>query len=242
LLVDTNGDRIPDFPIGRLSVRTLEELQVQMAKTLRLLAGRGAQTALLIGDAPDTRNNLDFAASNLSFEEQLMESDWSVSRLQVLANDSANRAEIRSELFSQASKDELDLLVYNGHSSQFAWSGQNILNVADADEFKNDWPFISVQWGCWNSYFSSPARNTLADTLLNQESGAGLVMGSSTLSVFDEQDQFKPIFNRYVLQSNSIGAALTQAKWEFGRLFTNRPSVILGLNILGDPLVPLAGK
>ena len=61
--------------------------------------------------------------------------------------------------------------MYLGHSSSQEWTEAGLFDVAAAQSLTNPVPTLVVQFGCWNTYYVSPASDTLAQPLLLTDFG-----------------------------------------------------------------------
>ncbi len=238
LLADINGDYLADYPIGRLPVRNIGELQSLMSKMTTLRNRSDENSALLISDKDDDVNEITFSQDNEQFAGVLSSRGWSTNTIDLGGENGLNSADAKQAILDSINGSTTPkLVVYNGHSSMTTWSSSGLFSYDDAIALTNDdKPFISLQWGCWNSYYVAPGRRTLADALLNLQSGAAAVLGMSTLSQVKDQTRFSKILHDVMTMPNyNLGEALTIAKQQFSRRYPNRLNVILGMNLLGDP-------
>ena len=237
LFVDLNDDGVPDLPIGRLPVRTPEELAAVVDKTLIYAQGRGQRSAVIAADRQDPAVSFSQQANRLVAP---MQSDWSVSRAFIddLGVDGARQALI-SQINSGAS-----LTAYLGHSAFSVWSFDSLLTGEDVSQLANyGQPTVVAQWGCWNTYHVGEAYNTMGhEFILGNNRGAALVMGPSTFS----QSQSGARFGEFLMPllsdggERTIGEAVQQAKREvLAEGLADPRDVLLGWTILGDPALRL---
>jgi hypothetical protein len=147
---DVLAHRLPDLPIGRLPVRTLEEARVVIAKTTTALqqppSGAWQQRAILLADndreadgRPDPAGGFVAAAETV---RSLLPSTWDSSRIYYAPDWSASAPSYRDPLQARcalfavwdgsradsqcAAPDKRDsgasLLVYSGHANPWQWA------------------------------------------------------------------------------------------------------------------------
>jgi len=230
---DVDGDLAPEVSIGRWPVRTVEELDRVIDKTLRYGDSVASPSAFLAADRTD---GLAFANETDRWADALP-AEWDIERAYVdeIGTDAA-RASILSELEAGHS-----LTVYFGHSSPTTWSNDPLLTVHDALALSNTDPSVIVQWGCWNSYSVEPRYETLGPALLTgTDGGAAAVIGLTTLSQSTFQAELADLWVRYAAQPDeTIGSALQRAKSEFAEIYPKRRDILLGVTLLGDPTLQL---
>ena len=125
-----------------------------------------------------------------------------------------------------------------GHSSLTTWSFERLFSATDAAALKNAGkPTVVTQWGCWNTYYVSPAADTMAHKLLlSGDRGAAAVLGSSTLTLSSSEALLGALVTpRLTAPGMRIGDAILEAKRELAESNTGLVDVQLGWNLLGDP-------
>ena len=234
LLVDLDNDQIPDLPIGRFPVRTRQELEVLVAKTLAY--SPHAQTALFAADRKE--GSLSFAHISDQMIAELPTA-WAAGTSTAYIDD-LEVAGARAELLATLNQG-VALTNYIGHSGPSAWSFENLFTDADAVTLTNVLPTIALQWGCWNGYFSEPRSDTLSNRLLlNGGSGAAAAVGATTLTKVASDQAIGLRVLKHTLQSgHPLGKAILLAKRDLAAEFAARKDVILGLTLLGDPALSL---
>jgi uncharacterized repeat protein (TIGR01451 family) len=232
LFTDIDGDSLPDLAIGRLPVRTSDELEMVVDKTLDYAAKSYPRTGVFAADKDDASGESFTAISN-AFISELPEG-WTVvtAYLEQRSLESAQRRLIRE--FNRGTS----LASYFGHSGPTVWSFDSLFHVSDALLLENHrMPTVVTQWGCWNNYYVEPTYDTMGHALLlSGDQGAAAVLGASTLtqSASDRAlgESFIP---RLVAPGATIGGALQEAKEELAHQDPERLDVILGWTLLGDP-------
>jgi hypothetical protein len=234
LFADLDNDRIPDLPIGRFPVRTRQELDALVAKTLAY--SPLSRTAVFAADRRE--GALSFADLSNQWIAELP-NDWAA------GTDTAYIDELevtgaRSVLLA-ALNGGVAVANYLGHSGPSAWSFENLLTDGDAIALTNVSPTVALQWGCWNGYFSEPRHDTLSNRLLlSGRNGAAAAVGATTLTkVASDYAIGARVLKNALQQGLPLGKAILLAKRDLAADFAARQDVIIGLTLLGDPALSL---
>ncbi len=231
---DLDYDRVPDLAIGRFPVRTVEELEEVIAKTLTFEQIYYRRTTLVATDADNSAEAISFREAGDQLTSELS-AGWEVRRADIdhLGVDGARSALI------QAIEQGTALTQYFGHSGPTLWSFHRLFDTTDASALTNDgYPTTILQWGCWNTYYVAPENNTMAHRLLlSGAQGAAAVLGAATLTTSQSDLALGRHFLPLVTQPGlTVGEALTAAKQA---LDAEAPGafmdVIVGWTLLGDP-------
>lgn len=231
LYADVDDDGSPDVAIGRLPVRGVAELDAVVSKTLSYAAKSYRRTALFAADKND--GYYSFKSANDAMAAGLP-AGWSAERV-CLDDEGAPEAAAR---ISGAMNRGVALVVFSGHSSPRAWTFGDVFNVKHAAALTNAGrPFVAVQWGCWNTYFVDPAKDSLtARLLLSGDRGAAAVFGATTVTEFASESLLGELLTpRLASPGTTIGQALLDAKRELAKKGTGMSDVLLGWTLLGDP-------
>jgi uncharacterized repeat protein (TIGR01451 family) len=229
---DVDGDGVPDVAVGRLPVRTPEELDSVVARTLEYAEIGFAGTALLAADGYDAPAGYSFTAASDDLAAGL--GGWALERAYI---DELGKVDARERLIDGINGG-VALTSYFGHSGPTAWSFDNLFNAADAAALENTGrPTVVTQWGCWNTYHVTPSYNTLGHKLLlSGGRGAAAVLGAATLTQAPAERKLgKLLFARLGQPGVTLGQALVDAKQELARSEPDLIDVILGWTLLGDP-------
>lgn len=243
---DLDDDQIPDIPVGRLSVRTSEELASVVAKIRDYQARVGyAHPLLIAADKYDAGNQVDFTRDANVLINAISEPEW-----REALQGAENRAwrAFPDDDGEQAAHDKLiaglnagvEVATYIGHSSQVVWGSTTpiLLTSAAVQNLTNiNKPALVTQWGCWNTYFVDPGGNSMGDQFLHAgEAGAVTVLGASTLTTSSGERQLGIELNRRMYkQGATIGEAVVAAKQAMAKRSPNATDILLGWQILGDP-------
>ena len=243
LITDINSDNVSDFPIGRLMVRTKDQLANTLVKLGLFWNSRDNRSALLVGDKSDQANSIEFHRFIDDYSASLSSKGWLTESVNLDGRDAQTAYQARDSI-KRIIEDGIDaensvsLVLYAGHSSMSWWSQSRLFGLDDARNLQNsDAPFISLQWGCWNSYFVNPDQNTMAQALLTSDiGGAAAVIGASTLLHVEDQNGYARLLHSLLGRNDlSIGEAVVEAKKLFSRESANAMNILAGINILGDP-------
>ncbi|MEM9292086.1 MAG: C25 family cysteine peptidase [Acidobacteriota bacterium] len=232
---DVDGDGIPEVAVGRFPVRTIEDLQTVIAKTLAYPTSRNHAVFL----ADDTPSGL-FTNTSESFRTKLGEGFTS----EAYYLDAVGVEAARQGLFD-AFDTGARLIHYLGHSGPAYWTFDGLFNAADIDSLTaTGQPAAVVQWGCWNTYHVSPRYDTLGHRLLLAgPQGAAAVLGAATLTtVSSDRDLGERVLAALSESGVPIGTAILRAKTELHRAYGGQPpqDVMLGWTLLGDPALVVA--
>lgn len=229
--VDFNNDNVPDLAIGRFPVRTVAELDLLVQKTLAYGRKDYARTAFFAADS------LDPAVSFTAISESLVSrlpANWTVGKAYL---DSMSLSNARASLLSAMNRGTA-LVTFTGHSGPVSWTYKNLFSNADAAALTNAGrPFVTVQWGCWNTYYVDPLKNYMVQSLLfSGDRGAAAVFGASTLTNSKSEQMLGELLNpRLVKSGTPIGLALYEAKRELAKTNPEMLDVLLGWTLMGDP-------
>jgi hypothetical protein len=237
---DCDGDGVPEVAVGRLPARTSAELDAMVTKILAYEDKAYARTAVFAADAFDTDQDLDFSEFSTTMAAQLGES-WSVHHAYM---DELGTADARS-ILTDVINGGVALTSFAGHSAPTMWSFDKLFETADAIELSNhELPTVVVQWGCWNTYHSSPTAMSLGEAFIaSGDQGAAAVLGITTLSDVESDHLFSSLLMpRLATPGVTIGEAMTEAKREFADQRPWAVDVLLGWTLLGDPTMVVESK
>lgn len=235
LIADVDGDEVPDVALGRLPVRTPEELAALLDKLYAWQARPEHRSALLVAGRSDSGRAI--AELNEGLAASL--GGWDAG---TAAADDLGVAATRQAVLAAFGAQAPSLVSFVGHTSYGIWDFQQILRWQDAAAFGNRGrPALVTQWGCWTSYFASPEVETLSDHLLvTPEVGAVATVGAATMTRSESHQRLGELFFAAVGEgSPTVGEALLAAKRRLAA--EDRPlDAILGMVLLGDPAMPVA--
>jgi hypothetical protein len=233
LFGDVDRDSIPDLAVGRLPVRTSQELAAVVAKTLAYDAKNYGRTFLAASDGYDAFERISFS----QISHQLLDglgTGWTVEHADIeTLGVPVARAKVIDSL-----NNGVAFAQYFGHSSYNVWSFSILFASPHAMRLQNAGrPAVVAQWGCWNTYYVHPTINTLGHALMvGGEQGAAAVLGATALTDSESDialgERYLP---RIVQPGATIGDALLAAKRDLAQQHPEMRDVIIGWTILGDP-------
>lgn len=238
VLADLDGDLVPDFPLGRLPVRRLADLDVAVAKLAAWEANLGQpREALLVAGASDDAGR-GVAAINEAYAASL--AGWSPALAQV---DDLGTAETRRRTLA-AFAAGTPLVSWVGHSSSSQWDFTPVLRWQDVAGLSNAAdPALVVQWGCWNSYHVDPSYHAMsAELLFAPGGGAAAAIGATTLTSDASHRALGQLFFEEMGKGSSrtVGDAFLAAKRRLlAAQGAGAADALLGMTLLGDPAMPL---
>ena len=130
------------------------------------------------------------------------------------------------------------LASFVGHSGPTVWTFDGLFSAGDAAGLDNEGrPTVVTQWGCWNTYYVSPASETLGHKLLlSGDRGAAAVLGASTITQSSSEELLgMRVVPRLVAPGTRIGDAIVAAKADLDAAQPGLVDVQLGWTLLGDP-------
>jgi hypothetical protein len=168
---DVDDDGLPDVPVGRLPVRTIDELVILLNKMKSYTEKNGDTRATFAADAQRDDSEYDFAASSDALADVLQERGCDITKVYI---DGLGAAETKIALINSLNTGPR-LVRYKGHSAPSTWSADRIFSYRDAIALLNvNSPSAYIQWGCYNTYFSSPYSDSMSHGLmLAGEQGGG---------------------------------------------------------------------
>jgi uncharacterized repeat protein (TIGR01451 family) len=235
LYADLNSDNVPDLAIGRFPVRTKAELETMIQKTLAYSRKDYGRTALFAADKFDGRVSYKAISDALAGS---LPADWPVKKA-YLDDTSVNEAFV--QLNNEMNKGTA-MVTFTGHSGPSVWTFNNLFNAQHAAALTNAGrPFVAVQWGCWNTYYVDPVKNSLmSGLLLSGDRGAAAVFGATTLTSYRSEELLAKLLTpRLVTPGMTIGQAMQEAKLELAQSRPELVDVMLGWTLLGDPALTI---
>ena len=230
--VDFNDDNVPDLPIGRLPVRTMQELKVLIDKREDYLTRSYQDTAVFAADGFSDLEQYSFT-QDAELVRQDYFSDWNVTSAYV---DSIGVRGARQTITSSINSG-VSLTSFFGHSSISQWSFDGLFNGFDVVNLQNQGrPTVVTQWGCWNTYHVNPNEDSMGHRFMMEgDRGAVAVMGATTLTSAHNERLLADLVFQRMSQGMPLGIAITEAKAEFALSRPDALDVLLGWTLLGMP-------
>ena len=235
LLGDVDGDDLADLAVGRWPVRTRDEADLMVAKTLAYATAQHAGRAVFVAGGSEPA--LDFATLSGSLSAALPDG-WNTTQATV---DALGAAGARSRLATEVNAGTA-LVNFVGHSAVDRWTFDPLLTGNDAEALFGNAaaPTVVSQWGCWSSWFVSPSSRSIAERLLlDADGGAAAVVGAATLVETASTDEYLAGFLRDAGDGARIGDALQAMRREVASGGVGRRDLSIGIHLLGDPTLRL---
>jgi hypothetical protein len=229
---DIDDDDVPDLAMGRLPVRTVNELTTLLDKRSQYLSRSYTNRALFVADSVHT-GAYDFKGeANDAIESNF--SSWAV-----------EKAYLDDQTVEDAKNTILDtinggtsLVSYYGHASTNIWSTSGVLTSDDASKLYSSNPTVITQWGCWNTYYVEPKADTMAQRLLlDGIGGAVSVAGAASQTSGNAEHAFANYFNVATMQNEGLplGEAILAAKRALADSRPGNKDIVLAWALLGFP-------
>lgn len=240
---DINHDGHPNFALGRWPVRSTQELQTIINKTLTWQQQHPSNNirSLLIAEQQDLNainfaEQADMVAETLQLDFNLTKKVYLDEYLSFFPNDPITQA--KNDLINHVNAG-LDLVIYDGHGSPTTWAYQNLFNTQDVTQFNNiQQPFLLSPLSCYTTYYENPTTNTLAHQMLfSGENAAVAIQGAMVLSQYSSnQNMTTAVLKDMIEQQSTLGEAIMRAKID---LFDANDDNIINWSLLGDPSIQL---
>lgn len=255
-------DPLPDLLIGRLPVKSVQELDQLVAKIVAYenapIPLHWRAKLLLVADDPDGAGNFIAAADQAA---TLSPKGITLNRVfydptGMVPGGVRNAAEARTRLL-QAWSEGAGLVLYNGHSSQQQWASNYYQSAEDGsisylpllriyDQLGNGSQLpIVVAMSCLTGAFQTPYRSGMSLDewlLLSTNQGAAAIWSSAGLGISYGHDRLQRGFLRALWSSPPMQARVgVLATAGYLELFTQGSCCQESLYhylILGDPLMP----
>ncbi len=227
MLVDPDGDGLGEMAIGRLPVRTQEDLAALLAKILATdplkPAGANNRGALTVADAD---LGYDFPGGNRNIRGSLP-AEMSVSAI--------NRADGEAAAVRQQIVDRINagplMVNFFGHGSTGVWTSGGIFRMSDAYGLTNGQrPSLMVMLTCLNGAFAEQ-NETITEALLKAPNGGAFAAWSlSSMNYPDVQEAMGAAWYRALMKGARLGDAARQGKAAYDNRDTRNT-----LFLFGDP-------
>lgn len=182
-LVDFNNDAIEDISIGRLPAKTPAQADLLIAKVLQhethpagYTVGRGA---LMVSDSPV---DYDFLAFTMEIRPHLP----AAMEMEFVNRADADTATTRSAILASINSGR-SIVNFMGHGNVTAWTGANILTIADPVNFTNQGNYnVFVQLTCLNGNFTDINSSCLAEEEMRSPNGGAVAVWASSGETFPD--------------------------------------------------------
>ncbi len=236
-VVDEEG--IAQMAIGRWPVRSLDELETVINKTLSWKSsGQAAShTALLI--AGEDEGTTVHTKQMDGLGSKLEANGWNNTKIYIDVFVQENNGDLNAavtdarEALLSTLNNGPTVTMFSGHSSFTKWSHDGLFRESDIAELSNnEKPTIALPLSCYSTYVENASSVTIAHELLTQgEQGAVAVYGSVLFSTYSQNSLVASKIMDYLLQGETLGEAILHTKQNLGSYYKD---VILNGNLLGD--------
>ena len=215
--VDLDGNGVPDIPIGRLPVTTLQEATNALSKILAYEQAPPSPKALYVSDIDDTDDTFEETLRPMEFLTSFVPEELFRAHLGATTGDV-----LRTRI-----TEGTGLVTYLGHGSLQLWNG----DIIDTDTTLTNtaYPFV-LAMTCLNGYFISPGIDSLASALVTDTAGAVGMIASSSLTQFAPQAVLGSTILTNLAAGVPVGEALIRAKHAVAD-----PDVQRSYILFGDP-------
>ena len=223
---DFDDDGAGDIPIGRLSVRTLDDAAIEVGKIIayETSAVPPSRKILVVSDADAS---LDFHANSLTLEQSIP------TGFDIVDIDAAASGVTAARVQLLAGFSDALLVNYFGHGSVEIWSSTGLFNRNDVAGLpKSGRSPIVIAMTCLNGYFHDVYTDSLAETLLRGPNGAVAVWASSALTSPEAQLPVDEVLLRALLAPGEVrlGDAIVAAQKS-----SYTPDIRKTFILFGDP-------
>lgn len=240
-----NKKDVPALAIGRWPVRTLEDIETVVNKTLawESTAQSSTKSGLFIADATD--KGVNFGQQMEETVQKFVQKGWTeLTRVYLDDKITANNGDVetavsdaRSEILSTLSNGA-SVTSYSGHSSPSQWSFSGLLKESDiASVDNNNRTTLALPLACFATYADSPYINTMAHQLLVEgENGAVAVYGAASVSYFGDNSLASKKVIDGLFKNKTVGESVKEMKQSLGSKYRD---IIRSGTLQGDVTLKL---
>ena len=243
--MDPGDDWDPEFPVGRFSVTTIDQLSSVVAKTMAYENAYGTSSSA------DWTRRAAFLAGNDHYEISEATHDaviddhlepWGYSSERLYAETYG----ATTQDVSDAVNEGLAMVVYSGHGSSYGWTDGPAFSQIQVRALSNagQYPLVA-SFGCRAGQYN--VGESLLETWLREENkGAVAAVGPSVDGYWTEDDLLERMLFDAIYDEGYVGfgAALNRAKELFQEHFGPTDTVrryFEMYNLLGDPTLEVLG-
>ncbi len=239
----------PDAAVGRFPVRTAEEAQILVDKTLayanNAYAGAWQNTICMMGDDGNANSHMMTADKVAT----LVETNFPGYHLKKIYWDAYTRTSSSTgysypdvtRLIKQQMQNGALMMNYCGHGAPYAFSHELVMKLQDFAESSSMYLPLWVTASCDIMPFDGQEEN-IGETVMLNEQGGGVAFFGTTRTVYANYNEVMNLaFTGHVLTSgNTIGEAVRKAKCDLVGLGQDTSPNKLQYTLLGDPALRLA--
>jgi len=239
MIVDLNGDEIPDKAVGRWPVRTVADLNTIINKT-SAYSSKTHSSALMIAEqtSPSGAFSLqtDRVADRLPFDPvnivKVYVDDYLEEDPSLTIDEAIEKARDDMVLVINGGT---DITVYSGHGAPTVWTRPGLMTPSVAGSLTNAGkPTFIMPLACYTTYHVLPTFNSLSHQLMvSGDMGAVVVTGAIALSSLQTNETLaNGIIDKMFNQGKTLGQAVLGTKQG---LDSSETDALINWETLGDP-------
>ena len=244
LYADTDGDGLPNVPIGRFPAKTDEQVQAMVDKIAAYEAGLSGYSnrLLMVADNPDGPENNNFPADSQQVASQVP-AGFTATELFRNATGMTD-TEMRNQFVSNINDDGVWIVNYIGHGGYTKMTSSDLFqSSALQGKLANEKFPIYVALTCLVGGFAYPDLDCLGEELTLMPDGGFVATWAPTgLSVNSEAVQMNEDLFHAIFEENAerLGDAVKMALERYNsRGSLPYPFMLRIYNLLGDPALAL---
>lgn len=227
MLVDSDGDGLGEMAIGRLPVRTQNDLSILLTKILSFSplkpAGANARGTLMVADS---NIGYDFVHGNQNIRSA-MPAEMSVTSVD---RDNGSAVTVRQQIVDRINSGPL-VVNYFGHGSTGVWTSGSIMRAEDALNLSNQSrPSLMVLLTCLNGAFAEQ-NETITEAFLKANGGAFAVWSGTSMNYAHSQEEMGKAWYPSLMNGKRLGDVARAAKAAYNYDMDARYTLVL----FGDP-------
>jgi hypothetical protein len=243
----------PDIGVGRFPVRDADQAKIMVDKTIKYInneeAGSWLNTICFMGD--DGNDNLHMNDANIV--ANMVESTYpgyQVKRVmwdayKIVASSTGKSYPDATKLIKQQQNTGALMMNYTGHGAPYCLSHEQVLKIADFENFSSPRLPIWITASCDIMPFDGQTDNIGEEALMNKVGGAVAFFGTTRTVYSYYNRRMNLFFTNYVLGStngrrNTLGDAVMMSKNSLINTGQDQTANKLQYSLLGDPALRLA--
>jgi hypothetical protein len=234
-LADINGDHVPEIAIGRLPVRTPQEMQNVIAK-IKAFEAASDKRVILVADNPDAAGNFPLDSESIA---ALFPSTYTLEKVYLSAYPSAESA--RMTLLNYLNAGSV-FFNYIGHASFDMFAAEGLFTSDDVAPLANgtSMPVVTAMT-CTAGEFAIPGYPSISQLMVLKNNGGAVAFWSATglsdnsKAMILDWEFYNAVFNK---KERVLGDAVLQAFGKY-KISGSLPFMMDIYTILGDPALKL---
>ncbi len=225
VLVDFDGDGVGEISVGRLPVRTQDDLGVVLSKILSVdPVKQSVANSRGILTVADNNIGYDFVQGNLNIR-QVLPAEMSATSVN---REDGEPAAVRQQIIDRINAGPL-MVNFFGHGSTGVWTGGGIFRLQDASGLANEQrPSLMVMLTCLNGAIAEQ-NETMAEGLLKARHGGAFASWTlSSMNYADVQEAMALVWYGSLIRGERLGDAARIAKASNDNSDTRYTLILLG--------------